>query len=45
MKIKQLIYVCLITMLLTSCATEGDKNTATEASGFNHFVFDESLRP
>jgi dipeptidyl-peptidase-3 len=38
MKIKQLIYVFLIAILLTSCETEDNKDTVKEASEFNHFV-------
>ncbi|MFT6064171.1 MAG: dipeptidyl-peptidase-3 [Polaribacter sp.] len=38
MKIKQLIYVFLVAMLLTSCATEGNKDATKEAIEFDYFV-------
>ncbi len=38
MKIKQLIYLFLVAMLLTSCAPEGNKDATKEAIEFDYFV-------
>jgi dipeptidyl-peptidase-3 len=38
MQINQLIYLFLVAMLLTSCATEGNKDATKEAIEFDYFV-------